>query len=195
MCMQVVAFLVKLLQLSAIRPLSSSATRTMNALYHLDDSRNAEICAVWYRLCMSAGIDSLQIMHVQMWHPKTDASAFGGSKIIVRRHPYYPTVWPYLLTFSVHWSSRKRKPTNVGLLVFFNRRLSSCLLCTGDKAVLPLIISFLKEQGRMKYLRPLYQALAKSSEDIALQTYSEACKSYHPIAAKMVASDLHINKN
>jgi leukotriene-A4 hydrolase len=53
---------------------------------------------------------------------------------------------------------------------------------------------FLKEQGRMKYLRPLYRALFKSKmgKDTALKTFEEARDGYHPIAAKMVASDLRL---
>ena len=61
-----------------------------------------------------------------------------------------------------------------------------------DEAVLPLTVQFLKEQGRMKFLRPLYRALYKSKmgKEAALQTFKEAGGSYHPIAAKMVAADL-----
>lgn len=69
------------------------------------------------------------------------------------------------------------------------------VLCgAGDVAAFPLTAAFLKEQGRMKYIRPLYKALFKSSEGrpVALQTFSEARSGYHPIAAKMVASDLHV---
>lgn len=64
-----------------------------------------------------------------------------------------------------------------------------------DDAVVPLAVQFLKEQGRMKFLRPLYRALYKSKmgKDIAVQTFQESRQSYHPIAAKMVAADLHVN--
>ncbi|DBB10759.1 hypothetical protein WJX82_009512 [Trebouxia sp. C0006] len=64
-----------------------------------------------------------------------------------------------------------------------------------DEAVLPLTVQFLKEQGRMKFLRPLYKALFKSKmgKDMAVQTFKEARQSYHPIAAKMVAADLQVD--
>ena len=44
----------------------------------------------------------------------------------------------------------------------------------------------------MKYLRPLYRALYRSKigREIALRTFEVARPTYHPIAAKMVASDL-----
>lgn len=68
-------------------------------------------------------------------------------------------------------------------------------LCAEDDAVLPLAVQFLKEQGRMKFLRPLYKALyrSKMGKDIAVQTFQESRQSYHPIAAKMVAADLHVD--
>ena len=64
----------------------------------------------------------------------------------------------------------------------------------GDTAVIPLTVTFLKEQGRMKYLRPLYRALSRRSKKTALQTFKEARESYHPIAAKMVSVDLGLDK-
>lgn len=79
------------------------------------------------------------------------------------------------------------------------RRLKACVTPLlmrepGDEAVLDMTAAFLKEQGRMKYLRPLYRALYKSSigKDTALKTFEEARLGYHPIAAKMVASDLRL---
>lgn len=67
--------------------------------------------------------------------------------------------------------------------------------CAEDEAVLPLTVHFLREQGRMKFLRPLYKALfrSKMGKDVAIQTFKEACQSYHPIAAKMVAADLQVD--
>ncbi len=66
---------------------------------------------------------------------------------------------------------------------------------TGDGAILGQTAEFLKEQGRMKYLRPLYRALFKSKigKELALKTFQEARAGYHPIAAKMVASDLKVS--
>ena len=60
---------------------------------------------------------------------------------------------------------------------------------------MPLAAQFLKEQGRMKFLRPLYKALFKSKmgRETAIQTFKEARSSYHPIAAKMVAIDLKLD--
>ncbi|KAK9797774.1 hypothetical protein WJX73_000383 [Symbiochloris irregularis] len=65
-------------------------------------------------------------------------------------------------------------------------------LSAGDEAALPLTAAFLKEQGRMKFLRPLYQVLCRSEKgrQVAVQTFESARGTYHPIAAKMVASDL-----
>ena len=70
-----------------------------------------------------------------------------------------------------------------------------CCCLAEDEAVLPLTVQFLKEQGRMKFLRPLYKALFKSKmgKETAVQTFKEARSSYHPIAAKMVAADLQVD--
>lgn len=70
----------------------------------------------------------------------------------------------------------------------------------GDETVLPLVGQFLREQGRMKYLRPLYRALhrckagpgAARCRAFALETFEAARGAYHPIAAKMVAQDLGV---
>lgn len=58
--------------------------------------------------------------------------------------------------------------------------------------MLPRVKDFLSEQGRMKFLRPLYRALHKSKEgkQLALDTFAAQKDKYHPIAAKMVAADL-----
>lgn len=49
----------------------------------------------------------------------------------------------------------------------------------------------LKEVGRMKYLRPLYNALTQGpgmeeEKILAKRIYSEACECYHPIARRVV---------
>lgn len=65
-------------------------------------------------------------------------------------------------------------------------------LPAGDTDVLPHVVDFLSEQGRMKFLRPLYRALYKSKEgkQLALDTFAAQKAKYHPIAAKMICSDL-----
>ena len=61
-----------------------------------------------------------------------------------------------------------------------------------DPDVLPHVADLLRTQGRMKYLRPLYRALMRSKmgKALALETFTECKNSYHPIAQKMVGSDL-----
>ncbi|OQR87223.1 leukotriene A4 hydrolase [Achlya hypogyna] len=58
--------------------------------------------------------------------------------------------------------------------------------------ILPQVEIFLKEQGRMKFVRPLYRDLYKSAfgKDAARRIFSEWKDNYHPIARKMVAKDL-----
>ena len=60
--------------------------------------------------------------------------------------------------------------------------------------IIPKVLEFLAEQGRMKFVRPLYRALAglKQGPDLARETFSKLHSLYHPIARKMVASDLGV---
>lgn len=62
----------------------------------------------------------------------------------------------------------------------------------GDSSILPVVVRFVTSQGRMKFVRPLYRALFRSEmgRDIAVSTFLANKDFYHPIAAKMIASDL-----
>lgn len=62
----------------------------------------------------------------------------------------------------------------------------------GDESIIPVVVRFITSQGRMKFVRPLYRALYRSSmgKDIAVSTFLENKDFYHPIAAKMLAADL-----
>lgn len=62
----------------------------------------------------------------------------------------------------------------------------------GDDSILPRVTAFLKEQGRMKFLRPLYRAMfqSASAKGLALDTFRALGGGYHPIASKMLAADL-----
>eukprot|EP00798_Chlamydomonas_sp_ICE-L_P016616 gene16616-22859_t len=65
-----------------------------------------------------------------------------------------------------------------------------------DEEVLPHAIDLVTKQGRMKFLRSIYRALMKSKmgKKAAVDTYEAAKASYHPIAVKMVAADLGLDK-
>jgi len=58
--------------------------------------------------------------------------------------------------------------------------------------VFPSVTQFLTEQGRMKYVRPLYRALFANEKGkaLALATFTKHKDNYHNIAQKMVAKDL-----
>ena len=69
------------------------------------------------------------------------------------------------------------------------------MLCISSEAsfILPQVETFLKEQGRMKFIRPLFRALGKKNADtraVALRVFEEWKCNYHPIAQKMIAKDL-----
>jgi leukotriene-A4 hydrolase len=60
--------------------------------------------------------------------------------------------------------------------------------------IFPHAVSFLTEQGRMKFVRPLYRSLFKSQKgkELAVKTFVANRGMYHNIAAKMVAKDLEL---
>jgi leukotriene-A4 hydrolase len=63
-----------------------------------------------------------------------------------------------------------------------------------DEAALEDALAFSREQGRMKFVRPLYKALYRSKvgKEAALEQFKKVRATYHPIAQKMVASDLEL---
>lgn len=69
-----------------------------------------------------------------------------------------------------------------------------CMLAVAseDEGILLVALHLCMSQGRMKYIRPLYRALfeSKMGHRLAVHCFLENKNSYHPIAAKMVASDL-----
>ena len=71
------------------------------------------------------------------------------------------------------------------------RWLSLCLQC-GSSFIVPHVVAFLTQQGRMKYVRPLYRMLQKMDARTAAETYSANASSYHPIARKLIESDLKL---
>lgn len=75
-------------------------------------------------------------------------------------------------------------------------RIKWLLLCikAEDSAVLEDALAFAGEQGRMKYVRPLYAALARSKmgKEAALEQFVRLRSTYHPICAKMVAGELNL---
>jgi leukotriene-A4 hydrolase len=78
-------------------------------------------------------------------------------------------------------------------------RCSWYLLClkAGDDAIVPKVEEILHEQGRMKFVRPLYRAMfespkLKGGKEKALETFEKCKHLYHPICAKMTAVDLKL---
>ncbi|EEY63192.1 leukotriene A-4 hydrolase, putative [Phytophthora infestans T30-4] len=69
---------------------------------------------------------------------------------------------------------------------WFTLSLRSC-----DLRVLDRTVEFLKEQGRMKFVRPLFRDLCVALGVVQGAAIFEDCKAlYHPIAAKMIQRDI-----
>ncbi|KAI9140711.1 peptidase family M1-domain-containing protein [Paraphysoderma sedebokerense] len=60
--------------------------------------------------------------------------------------------------------------------------------------IYPHAAKFVVEQGRMKYVRPLYRALnkTKNGKQLALDTFHKNKMFYHPICGQMIAKDLGV---
>ena len=54
-------------------------------------------------------------------------------------------------------------------------------------------VEFLSEQGRMKFVRPLYRDLNKANRELAVATFVKNKENYHLIAQKMIAKDLSLS--
>lgn len=60
-----------------------------------------------------------------------------------------------------------------------------------DFRPLKSVMQFLEEQGRMKFIRPLFRDLSKSvGNEYAIQLFTKVRDMYHPIAVKMIQRDL-----
>ncbi|KXS13096.1 leukotriene A-4 hydrolase-like protein [Gonapodya prolifera JEL478] len=69
------------------------------------------------------------------------------------------------------------------------------MLClrSNRPSIIPKVVEFVGEQGRMKYVRPLYRALNKAQPDgskVARETFLQLKPTYHPIAASLIEKDL-----
>ena len=73
-------------------------------------------------------------------------------------------------------------------------RFCQLSIASEDDRMLPVVLKFVTSQGRMKYVRPLYRALyaSKMGKQLAVTAFLQNKNFYHPICAKMVASDLMI---
>ncbi|TYZ68125.1 hypothetical protein PybrP1_011985 [[Pythium] brassicae (nom. inval.)] len=70
-------------------------------------------------------------------------------------------------------------------------RWYTLLLRAGDLRLRARTEAFLGEQGRMKYVRPLFRDLRRAAGAAEAARVFDACKRlYHPIAAKMIQRDL-----
>lgn len=73
-------------------------------------------------------------------------------------------------------------------------RFCEMSIASEDESMLLVILHFITSQGRMKFVRPLYRALyqSKMGKEIALAAFVRNKDFYHPICAKMIASDLQM---
>eukprot|EP00696_Hemimastix_kukwesjijk_P013821 gnl/Hemi2/27646_TR9135_c0_g1_i1.p1 gnl/Hemi2/27646_TR9135_c0_g1~~gnl/Hemi2/27646_TR9135_c0_g1_i1.p1 ORF type:complete len:635 (+),score=190.18 gnl/Hemi2/27646_TR9135_c0_g1_i1:43-1947(+) len=72
-------------------------------------------------------------------------------------------------------------------------RWQTLSIAAGHAAIIPHVEAFLGEQGRMKFVRPLYRALLKhNGKDYTAALFERLKAGYHSIARKMVATDLGV---
>ncbi|ORE02388.1 leukotriene A-4 hydrol [Rhizopus microsporus var. microsporus] len=70
-----------------------------------------------------------------------------------------------------------------------------CLMANYEP-IYPEVVQFITEQGRMKFVRPLYRLLhqAKNGAQLAIDTYLKHKTFYHPIAAQLIEKDIGLVK-
>jgi len=70
------------------------------------------------------------------------------------------------------------------------------MLCLNSEyeEIFPEVIKFVEEQGRMKFVIPLYRALynTKNGADLAVSTFKKNIKFYHPIAVDNISKALKL---
>ncbi|KAI9280416.1 peptidase family M1-domain-containing protein [Sporodiniella umbellata] len=66
-----------------------------------------------------------------------------------------------------------------------------CLMANHEP-IYPEVVKFITEQGRMKFVRPLYRLLhqARHGAQLARNTYLQNKSFYHPIAAQLIEKDI-----
>lgn len=75
-------------------------------------------------------------------------------------------------------------------------RWDSLCIAAEMESIVPDVVAFITEQGRMKFVRPLYRALRDSSvgRAAAYATFDAHKDALHPICRKMVARDLGLEE-
>ncbi|GAN09171.1 leukotriene A4 hydrolase/aminopeptidase [Mucor ambiguus] len=76
-------------------------------------------------------------------------------------------------------------------------RWQQLCLMTSYEPIYPEVVKFVTEQGRMKFVRPLYRLLhqAKNGAQLAVDTYLQHKSFYHPIAAQLIEKDIGLVKS
>lgn len=71
-------------------------------------------------------------------------------------------------------------------------RWQQLCLMTSYEPIYPHVVKFITEQGRMKFVRPLYRLLheAKHGAKLAEDTFLKHKEFYHPIAAQLIEKDI-----
>jgi len=75
-------------------------------------------------------------------------------------------------------------------------RWQQLCLQTSYEPIYPEVVKFVTEQGRMKFVRPLYRLLykAKNGAQLARDTYLQHRDFYHPIAGQLIEKDIELSQ-
>ncbi|KAI7890724.1 peptidase family M1-domain-containing protein [Mucor mucedo] len=76
-------------------------------------------------------------------------------------------------------------------------RWQQICLMSSYEPIYPEVVKFVTEQGRMKFVRPLYRLLheADNGAQLAVDTYLAHKSFYHPIAAQLIEKDIGLVKS
>ncbi|KAI9025948.1 peptidase family M1-domain-containing protein [Phycomyces nitens] len=75
-------------------------------------------------------------------------------------------------------------------------RWQQLCVMTSYEPIYPELVKFVSEQGRMKFVRPLYRLLhrATNGAQLAVDTYLAHKNFYHPIAAQLIEKDIGLRQ-
>ncbi|KAI8089608.1 peptidase family M1-domain-containing protein [Halteromyces radiatus] len=75
-------------------------------------------------------------------------------------------------------------------------RWQNLCVVTSYEPIYPEVVEFITEQGRMKFVRPLYRLLheAKNGKQLAIDTFLKHKDFYHPIAATLIEKDIGLKQ-
>lgn len=138
-----------------------------------------ELAELWLALDTSGGV-----------LPDTDISSWSTNSVLCFLDALQGHTFKLSSIFAMNAKYGYAESHNAEILF----RFCQLALAAKDRYIVPVVVRFITTQGRMKYTRPLYRSLYQFDRVLAVDTFLQNQDFYHPICAKMVATDLQLDK-